>query len=66
MPPITYVGSWQNGIIGFNGGTFRDAHTVTFEAFGGDAGESAKEIWELDLNTGSTTRMSRTDSSIYR
>ena len=57
MPPIQYVGSWDNFIVGFVKGTFKNNHTLSFTASGADGGVSVDETWELNINTGSTTRL---------
>ena len=64
MPPMQYVGSWEDGIIGFGNGKFKNEHTLSFTASGNDGGMGVYETWELNILTGSTTRFAHvvTDS----
>ena len=57
--PVRYIGMWRGEPTSMTSARFIDKTTVRFEANGADAGHSAYDVWELNTETGSTTRISR-------
>ncbi len=65
IPDITYIGSWGGTAIDPKQIRFTKNDVVEFASGDGDAGLSIEQVWDLDLKTGSTTRISskETDSN---
>jgi hypothetical protein len=62
VPPIRYIGTWSS-TAGLDEIHFINDDTAEFKTSWGDAGASFEEVWRINIYSGSTTMISRKDTS---